>query len=103
MTKLTTKRAKLPKDKRPKRNEVFDIETSEGTIQVRTLVFRFKNLREMVEDSEQTMMVNLFESHVLEDSIPTLDELDEEELMDLMEVWQEASKVDLGEYSASDN
>lgn len=101
MAKLQTKKAKLPKDKLPKKDEVFTIETSEGDISLRCMRLGISHMRKALEKGEAELTLDMVDEHILDESRETLEKLDVEELFEVVEVWQEASGVDLGESKAS--
>lgn len=98
---FATKSAKSPQDHRAGKDEVFSIETSAGIVQMRPIRLTYGFIEDSAEKSEQQIMIDMIDRHIVGESKSVLRELDEVEIEEFMEVWQEASGVDLGESSAS--
>lgn len=98
---FATKSAKVPQDHKPPKDAVLEIETSVGVVKIRPMRITFGLMRQYKDSNEQTMVLSLIGDSLLDESQPVMDEIDETELEEFMEVWQEASGVDLGESSAS--
>ena len=99
--KLITTAAKGPQDHRPAKDTIFDIETSEGIIQMRPLRITYGFIEDSADKTEQQIMIEMIDRFIVPESKPVMRELDEVELNQFMDLWQEASGVDLGESSAS--
>lgn len=103
-TKFSTRAAKQPKDHQAAEDTIFEIETSEGTLRVPKLKLPAHYLLDG-ETQESQIMTILVKENADETATEILGKLDglgeESEFVEVMDIWQKASGIDMGESSAS--
>lgn len=107
-TKFSTKASKTPKDHLPAEDQYIEIETTEGLLRVKPISMTAGDILWGDDDvSEKQITKEMIVKNADPEALELIKKLnsfgEESEFYEVMEFWQKASGLDLGESSASSN